>query len=322
MTVDSLFKFHLGLLPPQAVTEDSNRLAVAYFAICGLELSGALPDVRPDILNSWARTVALNLVDYMAFRGSWSMNVGAPCVYDCPDIMGTLFALQVLTLLARRGSCDANATLQSINTAKTADWLRKCVQPDGSVAARVRDDGTPISEVDLRFTYAACAVQRLLHIDALDGDKIAAYIARCVAFDGGIGAFPGTEGHAGTTFCGLAALRLLDRDLTALPFVSTKRFLLNLQGSGFCGRIGKLEDTCYSFWVGGSLALLEIDRPPASLATEDDFLRRTEDKLTGGHSPHPDGQPDVMHSCLALAALALRENRFDPLTSLPTRDTT
>ena len=38
----------------------------------------------------------------------------------------------------------------------------------------------------------------------------AAWIASCQTYEGGIGATPGEEAHGGYTFCGLAAMVLLD----------------------------------------------------------------------------------------------------------------
>lgn len=66
----------------------------------------------------------------------------------------------------------------------------------------------------------------------------------------------------GTSYCSIASLALLadaddDRDLSLAPIDrdATVRWLMQRQIGGFQGRPGKLEDVCYSFWIGGALAV-------------------------------------------------------------------
>jgi geranylgeranyl transferase type-1 subunit beta len=67
---------------------------------------------------------------------------------------------------------------------------------------------------------------------------------------------------AGSTYCGIAVLTMLN----AVPhdLDDTMRWLVNRQvgdekppkdseKGGFNGRVNKPPDTCYSFWVGGTL---------------------------------------------------------------------
>src|SRR5699024_10644813 len=77
-------------------------------------------------------------------------------------------------------------------------------------------------------------------------------------YENGFGQSPGTEAHGGPTFCAIAALYLMDRleDLSAHEKDSIVRWCLQRQINGFQGRPYKDPDTCYSFWVGASLALL------------------------------------------------------------------
>lgn len=57
--------------------------------------------------------------------------------------------------------------------------------------------------------------------DVLDDELtagVAEWIAACQTYEGGIGATPGEEAHGGYTFCGLAALTVLDKvDLLDVP---------------------------------------------------------------------------------------------------------
>lgn len=79
------------------------------------------------------------------------------------------------------------------------------------------------------------------------------------SYDGGIGQGPDLESHSGSTFCAIATLALsnnLDR-LTKAQFVALRRWLLYRFDGGFNGRPNKPIDTCYSFWTGGSLNILD-----------------------------------------------------------------
>lgn len=63
----------------------------------------------------------------------------------------------------------------------------------------------------------------------------------------------------GTTFCAVASLYLmgeLETSLTQRQTESLKRWCMLRQQSGFQGRPNKPVDTCYSFWVGGTLQVL------------------------------------------------------------------
>ncbi|KAL8366719.1 hypothetical protein RB595_010532 [Gaeumannomyces hyphopodioides] len=78
---------------------------------------------------------------------------------------------------------------------------------------------------------------------------------------------------------------------------------------GLNGRCNKVADTCYTWWVAGTLdslrrqpgggADVDIAREPARR-----FLMDKTQHLIGGFSKHPGGPPDVYHSYLGLAVLA------------------
>lgn len=118
----------------------------------------------------------------------------------------------------------------------------------------------------------------------------AEFIASCQTYEGGFASAshpsisfnklisspcpPLGEAHGGYTFCALASWVLLQPYLTSLsqqtismsmPSINLKnllRWLTQMQGTeielgGFKGRTNKLVDGCYSWWCGGSFALLE-----------------------------------------------------------------
>ncbi|KAI9839619.1 MAG: hypothetical protein M1819_002245 [Sarea resinae] len=78
-----------------------------------------------------------------------------------------------------------------------------------------------------------------------------------------------------------------------------------IKWAGFNGRCNKIADTCYSFWVGACLAMLnQIPLLDISL-NRNYLLEKTQHRAAGGFGKLPGDLPDIMHSYLALAALSL-----------------
>ena len=73
---------------------------------------------------------------------------------------------------------------------------------------------------------------------------------------------------------------------------------------GFNGRDNKVADTCYCFWNSGALSLLG-SLQIADLQSVRRYLLDKVQHMIGGFAKGPDSPPDVMHSYLGLAALAL-----------------
>lgn len=77
------------------------------------------------------------------------------------------------------------------------------------------------------------------------------------------------------------------------------------QPTGLSGRPSKPADTCYAFWAGASLALLQAPlHSTPSLRSY--LLTQTQHPIMGGFSKFPgDRWADLYHSYLGLAALSL-----------------
>ncbi|KAL8967192.1 MAG: hypothetical protein Q9183_003030 [Haloplaca sp. 2 TL-2023] len=78
----------------------------------------------------------------------------------------------------------------------------------------------------------------------------------------------------------------------------------DLSWAGMTGRCNKVADTCYAFWAGGSLTMMNslhlLDMP----ALRRYLLEKTQHRI-GGFGKLPGDVPDIMHSCLGLAGLAV-----------------
>lgn len=131
-------------------------------------------------------------------------------------------------------------------------------------------------------------------------------ISRLQGYDYGIAQCPELESHGGTTFCALATLSLTNQldHLTEEQIEGLKRWLLLRQIDGFQGRPNKPVDTCYSFWVGASLKILNALHL-SNYANNRSYVYETQDVVVGGFSKWPDTCADPMHTYLGLAGLSL-----------------
>ena len=160
------------------------------------------------------------------------------------------------------------------------------------------------SEEDVRFVYGACVVCELLgDWSGLDTARAAAFLAKCQRYDGGFGECPHAEGHGGTTYCAVASLAMMRR-LDVIDVPALVHWVVHRQGQGFNGRPNKLEDTCYSYWLGCTMALVQsLSLVDTALLQE--FTFGCQHARRGGVSKHPRGSPDLLHSYLSIAALGL-----------------
>lgn len=75
--------------------------------------------------------------------------------------------------------------------------------------------------------------------------------------------------------------------------------------AGMNGRMNKVADTCYAFWVGASLHILRRPALCDQKALRKYLLEKTQHPILGGFGKFPGDLPDLYHSYLGLAALSL-----------------
>ncbi|KAF2222169.1 geranylgeranyl transferas-like protein type i beta subunit [Elsinoe ampelina] len=90
-----------------------------------------------------------------------------------------------------------------------------------------------------------------------------------------------------------------------LSFASRPTRSFALDWVGMNGRPNKIADTCYAFWVGGALHLLDAGHLLEKERLRKWLLERTAHPALGGFGKHAGELPDVYHSYLGLAALSL-----------------
>ncbi|KAK3633937.1 geranylgeranyl transferase type-1 subunit beta [Elasticomyces elasticus] len=82
-------------------------------------------------------------------------------------------------------------------------------------------------------------------------------------------------------------------------------FDLLVDGAGMNGRINKVADTCYGFWSGASLHIMQQPKLYDQEAIRRYLIGKTQHPVLGGHGKFPGDLPDLLHSYLGLAALSL-----------------
>lgn len=119
--------------------------------------------------------------------------------------------------------------------------------------------GDEWGETDTRFLYGALNALSLLHLmDLADVPKAVEYVQRCENFDGAYGVTPGAESHAGQVFTCIGALSIAGRlDLVNKDRLGAWLSERQVDKGGFNGRPEKLPDSCYAWWVGSSLAMID-----------------------------------------------------------------
>lgn len=340
---EKYFRLCLQSFPAKAQLEDSNKLALIYFCLHGLGLLDKL-DFSAEERDQYANFLYEHVIStadtsIQAFRPSQTFALAAPGNgYDLPNLSATLFGL--CNLLALQ-----NDYLRRLDRHKIMAFVSRCqVKEEGPLLGAFRPvldvSGAPFGEIDLRHCYIAASIRKLVKYDELssaertsdiDVEALIGFIRAKIAVTGGLSSSDYTEPHSGLTFCGLAALQLLGVDFSDAenaPWVNvTKEWLVHRQVDyptsvytddyqyydpedigGFNGRENKFADTCYCWWVSGSLALLDPGKGLllANLEAASGYLLdHTQHAMVGGFSKDGEAFPDPFHSFLGLASLAL-----------------
>ena len=118
-----------------------------------------------------------------------------------------------------------------------------------------------------------------------------------------MGQAPGQESNGGGTYCSVASLALMGKlDKIKNP-EKLIHWLVDRQLSGFQGRTNKVADTCYSWWVGGTLKILgQYGLVSPDICRSFHFVCQSK---IGGFSKVPDVPPDVLHTYFSLCALKM-----------------
>ncbi|KAM7540731.1 hypothetical protein Aperf_G00000043810 [Anoplocephala perfoliata] len=293
---------------------DAHRLTLLHFSVCGLA-----------VLNEISSTDIEDLVDFIyahqicpckefgtsrcGFRGS--SFIGTPLnlcdeeiskyltlPYDSCHVTTDYSALISLLVLGDN--------LERVNRQALVDGIKSLQNINGNLI----NGSLFCPEFDPRFIYSAIASAYVVDmLDELDLDGFEKFMLSCKTYEGAFGSWPKLEAHAGLTYCVLASLKLMGRLDKVFPMGSFERqkltnWLLSRQNGGFNGRCHKNADTCYAFWVGACLKMLDAHE----YVNRDSLLKfiiSTFDPHVGGFMKSSDGDSvDQLHSYMALAGLS------------------
>jgi len=190
--------------------------------------------------------------------------------------------------------------------------LKPLQQSNGSFTACTGQCG---SESDMRFTFCAVAIAYMLgdrSMSSFDKRRTLEFIKNCRGYDGGFSLVEGQESHGGSTLCAVASLELMGELGNVLDGEDGWRdqlvqWCVMKQKGGLVGRTNKVEDSCYSFWVGGTLKLLGKE-DLLDHGRMRDFLMRCQHPKFGGFGKAIGSFPDVLHSFYSLCWLSISKS--------------
>ncbi|KAK9154275.1 hypothetical protein Sjap_001755 [Stephania japonica] len=324
-------------LPSEYQAQEINRLTLAYFVVSSFTILRALDRIDKEQVASWVLSFQARPRDdenlengkFYGFYGSRSTQFSADnskeLLHHGGHLASTYCALAILKMIGY--------DLQCIERESILVSMRNLQQPDGSLMPI--DTG---AENDLRFVFCAGRNIRmtltaicfmLSDWSGMDREKAKEFILNCQSYDGGFGLVPGSESHGvlsvhlclsgtgGATYCAVAALNLMGFIEDDLLFTSASPSLMNVQlllewclqrlnaDGGFQGRPNKNSDTCYAFWIGGTLKILGgLDFIDKGALRE--FLFTCQSQY-GGFSKFPRHLPDLYHSYYGFCAFSLLE---------------
>ena len=298
----AFFSSSLRKLPQGYSKLDTNRLTLVHFAVHALDLLDALHVVSKADIIEWIYSLQLTSdehpIHYVGFKGGSFL--GDTLEYNHGHIAMTYTALCTLQALGDDWSrVDKRGIIQALQSLQLEDGSFSCIAVG--------------SEHDMRFLYCACCISHMLNDwSGVSIDKAVEYIRQCRSFDGAFALLPGQEGHGGSTFCAVASLVLMQKLDDVLDDEWRKdliQWCVSRQVGGMQGRPNKAEDTCYSYWIGGTLRLLGEDH----LLSHQDlrgFVLQCQTKM-GGFSKVIGTYPDLLHAYYSLAYLSLSQPYFE-----------
>ncbi|CAI5759489.1 unnamed protein product [Candida verbasci] len=176
-------------------------------------------------------------------------------------------------------------------------------------------------ESDTRSIYCVLIISTLLNIkteELMSG--VIENLKCCQTFEGGFGNVENCEAHGGYTYCGIASFLILLKSKNAVKhsinFDSLLYWSVSRQGNyegGFNGRTNKLVDSCYSFWIGGTIPILESIEENKLFQNDglkNYILTCCQNDINGGFIDKPGRKVDFYHTNYALSGLSIIENEY------------
>lgn len=305
---------------------DTQRVTFLHFAITSLDILNCIRDLSQseiDTIRKWIYFLQITTEpgERCGFQGSstfliknsTSKTSEEAIKSEEPSVDNDLFSVQLPSHLYSSHVTMTYAALVTLLT--IGDDLSKVDRKKillGIAALQNKDGSFQASlgcgESDMRFVYCAvCTCYILNDFSSINVPLLVNFITSSFTYEGSFGSGVGTEGHAAYTYCAVASLYLLGQLHSCLSPKQIRfltRWCLFRQEYGFTGRPNKSEDTCYSYWVGATLKLLDsLDLTDRTMNV--DFILSNQNPLTGGIGKSDNTFPDPLHTFMGLAGLSL-----------------
>uniref|UniRef100_A0A914YTL7 Geranylgeranyl transferase type I subunit beta n=1 Tax=Panagrolaimus superbus TaxID=310955 RepID=A0A914YTL7_9BILA len=294
-----LLKAMLKCTPEPYASLETNRLTLLFFLLSGLDLINELNNVvdekmKNELIENIYKMQLINgsIPERYGFRGSLSAsapkNSSEACPFDSSHIAQTYSGLCCLLILGD--------DLSRVNKKAILEAVGLCQRPDGSFTGFGAS-----TESDMRFVFCAAAVCYILDdFTYIDIERMIEFISKSRTYEGGFGQAPRCEAHGGSTYCAIASLSLVHHlhDNTVLNKKQMNKLITwgtQQQDIGFHGRTNKCDDTCYAFWIGATLAMLNSEDLVDFLKLRE-FLVECEDTRLGGFCKYTDSESSGMFS--------------------------
>jgi len=296
---------------------DASRPWIVYWVVHSLDLLGTLHQLPPSMIE--------RILDFLSRcqhpDGGFGGGPG-----QISHVAPTFASVMTLCILANLPQVGSRA-YEMIDRQRLYNWMLTVKDSENKGFCT-----TFGGEVDSRSTYCAVAVASMCNIitpQLVEGTS--EYLARCQTYEGGLGGEPGNEAHGGYTYCGLAAMMMLQKeDLLDIPQLLKWAVYRQMPfEGGFQGRCNKLVDGCYSFWVGALFPLVDFilrkratdakdskaSPPPSSenwlfdhMALQRYLLVCCQMNSVGGLRDKPGKRPDHYHTCYCLSGLSVAQH--------------
>ncbi|CAI4059482.1 hypothetical protein SUVZ_04G1530 [Saccharomyces uvarum] len=284
-------------LPPQMTALDASQPWMLYWTANSLKMMG-----QDWLADDVKRKIVDKLFAISPSGGPFGGGVG-----QLSHLASTYAAINALALCDNIDGC-----WDRIDRKQIYKWLLSLKELNGGFETCL-----DVGEVDTRGVYCVLSIASLLNILTDELSKgVLNYLQNCQNYEGGFGSCPQVdEAHGGYTFCATASLAILK----SINQIDVERLLewcsvRQLQEErGFCGRSNKLVDGCYSFWVGGSAAILEslgYSECFNKQALRDYILCCCQAEEQPGLRDKPGKHSDFYHTNYCLLGLAITESSY------------
>ncbi|KAJ5235955.1 hypothetical protein N7489_006046 [Penicillium chrysogenum] len=324
-------------LPSAYTSNDSNRMLLGYLTLSGLDVLGVLQSkTTPEERQGYIDWLYHCQVPSGGFRGFPGTDFGPGKrnkdneAWDPANVPATFFALVNLLILGD--------DLSRVKRRECLEWLPKVQRADGSFGELVGPEGSvggtsrstilllccrhttydggmaesPFCESHSGHTYCAIGSLDFLRRTCNDLKPVPLLSAGSNQFEALITWLASRQ---------TAQLEEPDededeeqREVTDTGSIDNRvRGLPNVQPigadtiscAGFNGRCNKYADTCYSFWNGATLMMLDQYSVVDEVRNRRYLLEKTQ-HLVGGFGKGPGDPPDLLHSYFGMVSLAFQ----------------